>query len=398
MIFEQTFLKPGRYHVGGNRYRDISPDFISAHVSNTKQLLEDGNNVPILLEHAEPGSEQGSPRDKKAGRIKHGVGWLSDIRVGEDGAAVHVLDIRSKEAAEKMRDGSIKFTSPEFRHLPWIDGKGREYKDYISHVALTHHPRNVEQSKLEPVEPAAMSAVQFSLADEIQMADENDIPDDDDTEKEETPNETPANPDLETTTSGDQELEAVLALLEEVAGIALPAATTLDTIVHDLLTALKTKKASEEKPEPEEGKEDDEPINEEQQPMPVQFSLADVEAGKVENKLLAKVIKHNHDSTLAKLDSLVNCGKITPDAKAKLVTGKAVQFSADGDELPAYTLGDFATILDRTLLHGMALSAEQLSADATEHKHPEGFFDGSNETEEDAEAAADEVFGVKKDK
>lgn len=417
-LFEQTFLKPGRYGSAGT----WDADRIRKHLDGTRALLSAGRQPPVLFEHAERGSSDGTPkqfsseRDRRADMVKHGAGWLVDVKQAADGSGVYVLDV-TDEIAGKLKDGSIKFTSPEFRPSWRDDASGQEFKNIISHVALTHKPRAIDQGKIEPVganDGAADPVLRFSLADyegpiddngdsgSTQFADDGkpfgkskgDGGDDSageggsgngDSAGDPTANKTPENPDMPKLNSPDkikQKKEAVLAHLDTI-GVGLPA----DTIECDeeqfldrLLTSLLTIKSAEAKAQAEQAEKDkaneiddgSEQIKEQQPPM--QFSLADAESGELakSNKLLSRVIRQEHQSLAGRLESMVKAGKITPACRKQLLaTEGATQFSAEGDHLPAYTLPQLVEILDKTTIAGMGITDSAIVQFATE-EHPRG--------------------------
>lgn len=378
--FEQASLKPGRYHLGSGIYRDLSSQDIARFVSGTKKLLADGHGVPVLFEHAPPGSADGAPqqfsstdpRDRRADQVRHGAGWLKGIKLASDGAAVCTLEATDPKAVEGLRNGSIRFTSPELRPN-WTDGKGRTYANLISHLALTHRPRNSEQAAMREVASGDLAeAVQFSLADwePIQMAD-------DDSEKSEPGDagekpKSSENPDIPAQ-HADPMFQAAVAQLKECCGVDLASDTTPDTFFRDLVTALKTMAAAKEKFEAEQqAKEPEEnpdaPLTEDRPPM--QFSLADVEGGKVANKLLGRVIRDSHATVARKLDELVDRSQVTPALRDSLLKRKGIlQFSAEGDELPTFTLAEVVDLLADNTIEGMAWTKDhQFSAE----DHPEG--------------------------
>lgn len=396
--FEQTFLKPGRYHIGGGVYRDITAADIAAYVSGTKEMLRHGNAVPVLFEHASPGSPDGAPvqlavsgveaqRAAKANQVKHGAGWLKDVKVGTDGAALHVLEITNGDAAKGMLDGSIKFTSPELRRS-WTDGRGKRFENVISHVALTHKPRAADQGPLVPVTAGEPEALQFSLADfeEIQMADDETPKDGDGDgdgkfgEGDKAPDavETPkANPDAPNTGTDDQKFEAILAHLGEL-GLPLPSDTDNSNFFDRLLTALLVNASAKEKADADAKKDAaaDDPGNPDadlvEEKSPMQFSVGDAEGGKITNKLLAKHIVRQVKDMTGVADEMVTRMAITPAARQKLTDlAGTVQFSADGDEQPCVKLSDVLGILKDTLPEGLHVSAEAVAQFAVED-HPRG--------------------------
>lgn len=430
--FEQTFLKPGRYGSAG----EWTKDRIAAHVQGTKQLIAAGYCPPILFEHAEPGSAEGSPvqfseRDRKADIVKHGAGWLVDVKQAADGSGVYVLDVTDEKAIGKLRDKSIQFTSPEFRNKQKL-GTGEIVENVIAHVALTHKPRAINQGPIQPVD--GVEALQFSLADfegPIQFADDGFPPkksgddnaggDDagDKPEGSKPAEAAPENPDMPKDNSPDklrQKREAVVAHMDTL-GLGLPADTMdcdeeqfLDRVLTGLLTLQSSKaKAEEEAAAKEKANsiEDDEQITEQQPPM--QFSLADAEAGTIGNKLLSRVIKQEHTALAGRLEGMVKAGQITPACRDRLLScNGATQFSADGEHLAAYTLPQVVEILEKTTLPGMGIQPDVLQFAAVEHPKGDKFISGDGtekqfssdkpqgETPEEAEAVADEIWGKKK--
>jgi hypothetical protein len=395
-IFEQTFLKPGRYCVGrdeqGNKkFRDLTADDLREYVEGTKGVINAGYAPPVLLEHAPKGSPEGAPvnrRDEKAAEVRNGVGFLQEAFIGGDGAALHKLEISDPQIAEKLKNKSIKFTSPELRDAPWTDGNGVTHTKFVSHIALTHKPRAVDQSPIEPVD-----AMQFSLDDwePIQMATDEEESKAPDTEVEtpETPAE-PENPDAPKETGDDQQFQALLEHLKEF-GIDLVSDTTEETFKRDLLIACKTAKAARELAEADKAKDDaeeeddDSPAFEDKgQNNTMQFSIGDAEEGKIENKLLARVIKQEYGSLVAKLNGMVTDGKLTPAGRDQLLAlDGATQFSADGDFLPRLTLPQVVQILDETVLPGTIIDTTQLSVE--DHPGGKAFIEG------DAAATAEVV-------
>ncbi len=401
--YSQVFLKPGKYCVGRNSagdkvFRDFSAPDLAEYVAGTTGMIQAGYCPPTFLEHKPANTPEGAPIQlsiaEKELQLRNGVGFLINTKVGSDGAVSYQLDIKDKAIAKKLRDGSIKFTSPELRE-EFTDGAGVTHKKVISHVALTHMPRNIEQG------PLVETALQFSLQDAVQFADDEPEkkPEPEVAKAPEPPPETkPENPDLEKSEESPDaqrmQFEALLALFKDVMGVDLPADASDKTLVRDLLTALKTKKACDaaaEASEMEEEEETPEPYEDTGNPM--QFSLADCEKPDFTNKLLAKLIKREHAELTGKLDSLVSKGRITSALKDNLTaqTG-ALQFSAEGEPGRSFTLPQVIDLLDQFTLDGAALDVTQLST--TEESHPAGedFFNtepGATLTQEQIDAAVE---------
>lgn len=417
--FSQTFLKPGRYQVGPDRFRDFTAEDLQLSIAETTRMIADGNAVPVIYEHPSPGSDAGAPRQSKADQVRNGAGWLSKLAQGSDGSASHVLDITDSVAARKVAEGSIKFTSPEIRET-FTDGKGRTYRNVFSHFALTHKPRMAGQEPLKQVAGGVEGALQFSLADAVQLSDEDDDEnplkkknpedegDDDapvvDGASDETPVESPAAeaaPEVEApnadmppdANAGDMD-KALVANLAEL-GAVLPDKFDLSSpnAKEVLLTALKTlvkakQDSGAEKDNTVEGTETVE------QSAPMQFSLSDVDDPAFENKLLAKVVKRADADLRGRLESLSSSARISSKVKEDLLTmAGSVQFSADAEEVPGISLSQLVGVLEQLPPGTVLGNVETLD-------HPGGAqFSAESpaqETLETAKATADWVFGVGK--
>lgn len=386
---QQLALKPGRYYLNG-QFRELTPEKIKNFVDNTKRLLSAGNGVTVQLEHPDADSPERLPRDKRAQKLKNQVGWLDDISIGKDGEMLYSFSVNDAEIAKKIEEKTIKATSPHLATKPWDDGKGNVYEEFVAHVALTARPRNTDQTAPEPAEVGGMS---FSLEDYVDGINEfgdfgsDEGKDDDDSDSipeskessepsgsSEENAESKPNPDLPAEESDSemvqrQQWEAIRSYLDKI-GIALPADTTTENFMPRLLAALMTfDKASQKKEEEAaaESKENEQVVEEN---PPLQFSLADVDAGRVENKPLARWIKSQMEAADARLKSLVTAQRISPAMREKLmsITGD-MQFSVDGDAMPSMTLPQVVTLLEDTA------TVEQWKHDVAEfheESHPEG--------------------------
>jgi len=401
--YTQISLKPGRYHIGNGVYRDLSAKDLARYRDNTNAMLKAGVQVPLLLEHAQSGHDSGAPRyskgktrDQLASEVLNGAGWLDEAVIDEaTGALSFALTVTAEEADKKMADGSIKFTSPEFRHM-YQDGEGRIWRDVVGHVALTHQPRNTDQGGFTPVEDTSQmlaGASQFSLADLLpegqqfatgdpfKKKPETEGKPDGNADKGETQvgtspagqNQDPAgaagaeNPDMPKGGGGNeqQQMDAILAHLTEL-GIPLPSDTNTSNFYDRLLTGLlvaeaQRMKAEAEAAEDEDGNEDDQTAKAvEAAKPPMQYSLAEI--GTVGNPVLEKLVASRVTNMREKCDALIGLNKITPAVKAALLNkSDTMQFSAaSGDELPHFTVGEVIDILDQGMVGGQFF-AEQFA-------------------------------------
>ena len=401
----QIALRPGTYNVHGQPYR-LNPTDLRRIATATRALLKTGRAVPVLLEHAEPGSAEGAPqkmRDLRARRVKNAEGWLTDISQEPDGSLAYEMEIPDPEIAARIRDGRIRFTSPEFREH-WADPEtGDEFRDIVSHVALTVHPRAKSQGPLEfdsaaEAEPA--SVLQFSLMDYLEPSPM--------TRKTKTArrNATPATngnasgrPSKSTRTkllaklaqfaegeesaegdgadAGDEsdgvldaaEIKAVCDLLKRY-GITLPEDTAADNFLANLKAAI-TALAGADAEAAGESMVD----NATEETAYRQFSIADVRAKKAGvDKLLGRVIGQAADAYESKISALAGAHSITPAVAEKLRNQfPAVQFSADGDEAPAFTLADVLGLLEANTKAAAKFAGAQFSS-AAEADAPGGRF------------------------
>lgn len=164
-IFKHTFLKAGTYRVGPNEYRTFSPDELCEYVENTKAMMAQGLDVPVLSEHAPPGSLEGGPVQHQFADALKTAGWVKDLAFEPaTGEAVAFYEITSPQYAAAISNGSIRYTSPELREH-YVDGLGREHGKTFAHFALTAKPRNPAQTRLS--EDSQQFALQFSIWDEV---------------------------------------------------------------------------------------------------------------------------------------------------------------------------------------------------------------------------------------
>lgn len=219
--FVKDIIRPGTYHPwgpGGKRYQlDISPERIAQWAKTFNELRANGNRIPAVLGHdaqAVPVAIGAAP----PGPAKN-VGYWESVSVANDGTLYGILDTDAETVA-KVRDVSL------WAEPLWKDGKGIEYKDAITHIALVNHPIMPGQDAFvpAPVGGLALCMSADSLADDAK-ADK---------------------------ARAFLSLETILDLLADL-GIGLPGDTNETNFFDRLGTALTVLKSSKEK---EEGEED----------------------------------------------------------------------------------------------------------------------------------------------
>lgn len=125
---------------------------------NSNAMLAAGNPCPVPLEH-DPSVRAGllTEADKNADNIRNNTGWVDKFEVDKNGKLYAWLDIKDEEVAKKLPN-TIKFVSPYINSF--IDGKGKKFRDVISHVALTTRPRVTNQ---EPFTEAIAASLKMPI-------------------------------------------------------------------------------------------------------------------------------------------------------------------------------------------------------------------------------------------
>lgn len=165
MLVEKEVIRPGTYW-----YRDqetdlprklvVTPELTKYWSEQGNAMLSAGLTVPVPFEH-DFDAHPMTPADK----LKNNAGWVKEYRLkGDNGDRLFgVVDVQDEGIAAKL-PGTIRWTSP------WInsftDGAGKEWKNVISHLALTTRPRIVEQA------PFGSVAAALSIANSIKSWDE----------------------------------------------------------------------------------------------------------------------------------------------------------------------------------------------------------------------------------
>lgn len=227
MRLTQRALPAGNYRNG-----KLPRERLAKVVADTNAAIQRGFDVPLIDFHED--LDNLDPRS-----ALRTCGSVQRVFVDNDGWLNYELEATDAEAARKLNDGSIKFTSPEFKFNYEAETLG-PLGDIVRHVALTNKPRNPIQGKFQPL-PAGVA--RFSIED--YMADDNDTPDDaaDQAEPADTapPEKPDINPDMPPSTDATKKMSAVIAGLAEL-GVVLPSdfSFTSDGAIDVLLTGLNT--------------------------------------------------------------------------------------------------------------------------------------------------------------
>ncbi len=160
MLIEKEIIRPGTYwyrdqESGLPRKLVVTPELTRYWNEQGNAMLSAGLTVPVPFEH-DFNVHPMTPADK----LLNNAGWVKEYRQhdgkGNPGDRLFgVVDVQDEGIAAKL-PGTIRWTSP------WInsftDGKGKEWKNVISHLALTTRPRIVEQAPFGSIAAALSMA------------------------------------------------------------------------------------------------------------------------------------------------------------------------------------------------------------------------------------------------
>lgn len=302
--FSKEVLIPGTY-AQGNREITISANDCRDFYLSLDQIRRNGLHLPLILEHppadrtdTKLGFPVESTDELLADELRRTVGFgdllSTQTRLNERGGVEIEFDVPDIATAEQLADKRIRFVSPELVNY-WQDGKGNEYRNLMTHVALTHRPVQIDQAsgfvqlsmqdvprgkviqlsieelvlpkRDEPItfgrtrsmtkKAAAEKKRRLNMAARLELAkivnqlssnDDNFEDDDDSNDQDNKPKGGDKggsgggndNPDMpKTSGGGDKQFEALIAHLTKL-GLALPSDTDDTNLVDRLLTAVMT--------------------------------------------------------------------------------------------------------------------------------------------------------------
>ena len=157
MLVEKEVIRPGTYWyrdetTGLPRKLVVTPELTKYWHEQGSAMLSAGLTVPVPYEH-DFSAHPMTPKDK----LLNNAGEVKEYRLKGD-QLWSVVDVQDPDVKKKIGH-SIRWTSP------WInsftDGQGKDWKNVISHLALTTRPRIVNQS------PFGSVAAALSMAQEV---------------------------------------------------------------------------------------------------------------------------------------------------------------------------------------------------------------------------------------
>ena len=173
-IVEKEIIGPGHYWYrdeasGQPRKLEVTPELTKHWADSGNEMLKLGLTVPVPCEHDFTAHPM-TPKDK----LLNNAGWVTgykrrDVRDDKTGKVrkdvlFGVVDVQDEELAKKL-PRTIRWTSP------WInsftDGNGRQWKNVISHLALTTRPRVVDQQPFQSIAAALSVATPVVYAEKV---------------------------------------------------------------------------------------------------------------------------------------------------------------------------------------------------------------------------------------
>lgn len=165
MFIEKEVIRPGQYFykdevTGLPRKLDVTPELTKYWAEQGNAMLSAGLTVPVPCEH-DFNAHPMTPKDQ----LLNNSGWVKEYKLGDGKGGkgdrlFSVIDIQDEKVAKKL-PGTIRWTSPWINSF--IDGDGREWKNVISHLALTTRPRIINQAPFGSVAAALSMATEVSL-------------------------------------------------------------------------------------------------------------------------------------------------------------------------------------------------------------------------------------------
>jgi hypothetical protein len=157
-IRQNTAFGPGRY-----RGYVFDRQLLQKFVDGTNKAISVGIPIPLLKRHAPINA---SDFETAQFAKEEGVGWITKVGIDEDTGAIYweAKDVPD-DVAKQIKEGTVRFTSPEFR-LNYASEKDGVYSGpIIRHFAFTPKPGNPHQGNIELVGCNQMSEYAWQFAE-----------------------------------------------------------------------------------------------------------------------------------------------------------------------------------------------------------------------------------------
>lgn len=377
--FIKEIVPPGRYKVntlaGKRRTADITKSRIRHWVNQFSLMTKAGLKVPAPFTH-DPNALPAEAAKDAANPANNAGYWTRLFQ--KDGKLYGEIDVPDQATADKI-GATVKEVSPMFRDR-WTDGKGKEWKDPILHIALVNHPVAHGTSDFIPSEkfdaaqnaklPAGAEQCVVCSISGLMSTDEEDLS---------PARDTAGGKEGETDLEGDDRIPEALEALE-MFGIHLPEDTTAENFLDNLITAIRAIK-SYEKSEHANNGDQDHPLSQlKEQPTPIAMST--------DNKALNALIVSTKRDITSRIDRLLKAKVITPAFKKAKIDPLLNTFTMSIDDLD--DKGDRKPGRLDDILDALEANAQPGSAASffNENKDRDVSFMGARE-----EKAPDEVQG-----
>lgn len=387
MKFKKAILKVGTYHSPDGKV-EVTPGRLQHWAQQFGRMRDAKQIVPIDWDH-------GSKADdlvpltmeayQKRRSAKNTVGHMVDFAVSPDGQSAEVtLDVRDNKAVDKANQNLV-YVSPVILQS-WKDGAGNQYDDAITHVDFVNHPVDHSQGAFRPAESGALAcALRMGLSKPYRMSEDTmDEEDDKDQASSESDSEECSKTD-DSVGGDDSKLKDVIAALGKM-DIVLSDDTTTDNFLAHLHQALLTAAAHR-------GEGDDDVAA----AKPDSTTVADPGASALSLQARASIAwaERQHRGEISKrLMSLRDSGRCTPaeyDARKDLI--QAVKLSLDASGSPSESDVEKWIASREAVPAGTFFEPGSRLRMASVAEIPK---DMGEFTDEDADKAADFVFGKKR--
>ena len=138
-LIEKELLRPNVVYYPRSGPIEFSSEDLDEICRSSKELLDSGRYPPIPLEHRDDAKPvKMSREDHLSEMTRNNTGWVQDFFRKPDGSFWAKLGVIDPEVAQKIKDGRIKYVSPEI--TPVLPADGKVHRNVVTHVAITHQP------------------------------------------------------------------------------------------------------------------------------------------------------------------------------------------------------------------------------------------------------------------
>ncbi len=138
-MIEKELLRPNVVYYPRTGPVSFSDQDLEDICQASRHLITSGRHPPIPLEHRDDAKPvKLSHEDNLSEMTRHNTGWVQDFFRKKDGSFWAKLGVIDPDVAAKIKDGRIKYVSPEI--TPILPADGQVHRNVVTHVALTHQP------------------------------------------------------------------------------------------------------------------------------------------------------------------------------------------------------------------------------------------------------------------